>query len=196
MAMWISGSFEWGRAGNVVATATATATTTATSAATPNAAMATLTLEPAGFPAVTAFPATSSTIVPTPASLHRKEPVVVVTFGSNDNSDAGTRSESGAPPTLTVGASTGCARDLVRIVAAIEAARARANVLPAHLAEAGVAALALPLFDVLAWNTLFTNSLHVRSRLSILICLFFFCFFFSFFFPVFFSYLLLGARLR
>ena len=59
----------------------------------------------------------------------------------------------------------GRARDLGTIVAAIEAARVRADVLPAHLAEAGVAALALPLFDVLAWNTLFTNSLHVRIQL-------------------------------
>lgn len=50
------------------------------------------------------------------------------------------------------------------ISTAIAAAKLRADVLPPRLAP--VAALALPTLDVLAWNTLFTTSLHVYTPVS------------------------------
>lgn len=63
-----------------------------------------------------------------------------------------------------VGVSTGKRRDTSSISSAIAAAQARADVLPPRLQ--GVAALALPTLDVLAWNTLFTTSLHVYTPVS------------------------------
>ena len=63
-----------------------------------------------------------------------------------------------------VGVSTGKRRDTSSISSAIAVAQARADVLPPRLQA--VAALALPTLDVLAWNTLFTTSLHVYTPVS------------------------------
>ena len=66
-----------------------------------------------------------------------------------------------------MGLSTGRRRDLASITAAVDAARVRAEVLPSHLQQPSrVASLARPLFDVLAWNTLYTTSLHVYTPVS------------------------------
>ena len=123
MGMWISGSFEWGRVGNVQTIASPSASASAPAAAAAGsgsdtdtdpheeAVMSALTFEPAGFAAVTAYPATSSTIVPAPASLEGSAPVIVVAFGERDADDADDAAggDGGAARSSmrTVGASTG-----------------------------------------------------------------------------------------
>jgi hypothetical protein len=133
LALSVSGSFEWGRSGDVSLAGGADG--------------ADLAFRAPGFPAVTAFAATGS------APLLRRAAVGgarrLLRFGG-----WGARA----------GVSTGQRRGIGSMVAAIAAARQRANVVPPHLA--GAAELALPMFDVLAWNTLFTTSLHVYTPVS------------------------------
>eukprot|EP00756_Hemistasia_phaeocysticola_P043525 Hpha_TRINITY_DN17106_c0_g1::TRINITY_DN17106_c0_g1_i1::g.146806::m.146806 len=97
-----------------------------------------------GFPTVTAFAAWNTTTVPAAARTRR-----LLRFSGSGSH---------------VGMSTGTRRDIGTMLAAIGAARVRADQVPQHLTS--VADLALPMFDVLAWNTLFTTSLHVYTPVS------------------------------
>ena len=136
LSVTLSGTFEWGRVGSV---------TLANSADIAFAAP--------GFPDVTAFAAFNI--------------AVALTEGEHDKEGAGP-----TPPRRflrfsdagTVAISTGQRRSVGEVSTAVAAARLRADVLPPRLAS--VAALALPTLDVLAWNTLFTTSLHVYTPVS------------------------------
>lgn len=103
-----------------------------------------------GFPDVTAYAATNITAILTEVAhdVDATPPRRFLRF-----SDKG-----------TVGISTGQRRDMDVISTAIAGAKLRADILPPRLAP--VAALALPTLDVLAWNTLFTTSLHVYTPVS------------------------------
>ena len=105
-----------------------------------------------GFPAVTAFTATgcSGPAVDVPASLGDATRRLI-RFG--DGPDGG-----------VVGVSTGSRRTVAAIAEAVAAAQVRSNVVPLHLEH--VADLALPLFDVLIWNTLYSTGLHVYTPVS------------------------------
>ena len=115
----LSGTFEWGRAGEVLLTNTTD-----------------LTFTPVGFPAVTVYAGTrmglSRATPARPLRVKPARPLRVFPFAG-----------SGAQ----VGVSTGRRRDVATMVTAITAARVRAEVVPAHLED--VATLALPLFDIL-----------------------------------------------
>ena len=142
LALSVSGSYEWGRSGQV-----ALRPASGSGPNLPDSATG-LAFRSPGFPTVTAFPAANSTLVrglAAPASADR----LLLRFGG-----CGARA----------GVSTGRGRRVADMVALVAAARRRADVLPPRLA--GVAALALPMFDVLAWNTLFTTSLHVYTPVS------------------------------
>jgi hypothetical protein len=137
LAVTLSGSFEWGRVGHVALANTADVMLTAP-----------------GFPDVTAFSASCSTAIAEGET------------GDTTLDSDGKPKKPTAPMQFlrfhdahTVGVSTGQRRDVGSISTAIVAAAARADVLPPRLQA--VAALALPTLDVLAWNTLFTTSLHV-----------------------------------
>lgn len=108
-----------------------------------------LTFAAPGFPDVTAFAASNITTALTEgAHGDGKVPRQFLRF--ND--------------AQMVGVSTGERRDAGIISTAIAAAQLRADMLPPRLQD--VAALALPTLDVLAWNTLFTTSLHVYTPVS------------------------------
>ena len=136
LALTLSGTFEWGRGGDV--------------ALFEDADKPDLHFTAPGFPDVTAFAcagchgSSAMSNVSKPAA-----PMRFLTIAKDGGSTA---------------VSTGTRRTLAEISAAVAAARIRANVLPERLAT--VADLALPLFDVLAWNTLFTTSLHVYTPVS------------------------------
>jgi hypothetical protein len=108
-----------------------------------------LKFSPRGFPAVTAFAAFNSTAAASPGSL--------ATSGLSRRYLAFSKDGK-------VGVSTGHRRSVSSMGAAIEAARVRAEVMPAHLKD--TANLASPMFDVLAWNTVFTTVLHVYTPVS------------------------------
>jgi hypothetical protein len=108
-----------------------------------------LKFSPRGLPAVTAFAALNSTVAASPGSLGTSGLSRRYLPFSKDGK---------------VGVSTGKRRSVSSMSAAIEAARVRAEVLPAHLQA--VASLAAPMFDVLAWNTVFTTVLHVYTPVS------------------------------
>ena len=140
MAATLSGTFEWGRSGDVELAGTTDL----------------LFLAP-GFRDVRAFTATgcSGLVASASAGLGggSSAPLRLIHFG--DDVSGG-----------VVAVSTGRRRSVSDIGSAVSAARTRANVLPAHLGSTAVAELARPMFDVLAWNTLFTNSLHVYTPVS------------------------------
>ena len=102
-----------------------------------------------GFPAVTAFACADCHGTDISSASQQQAPIRFLKIGKDGGAAA---------------VSTGARRTLAEISAAVSAAKIRANVLPERLAH--VADLALPMFDVLAWNTLFTTSLHVYTPVS------------------------------
>lgn len=136
LALTVSGSFEWGRVGDVTFPATANGPQVQFSAP--------------GFPDVSAFSCTECLQIETSNNKHSvQRPMRFIKI-----------TEDGGK----TGMSTGKRRSLAEIRSAIQAAGMRANTVPARLSN--VSDLALPLFDVLAWNTLYTTSLHVYTPVS------------------------------
>ena len=194
MVLVVAGSFEWGSAGHIslVSPALTPTTTTTETVRGPQGgrrrgsakeSSAALKVVPAGeFAPVTVHRARNSAappaLMPNSTTIRQQLPPgphLFIGFGCGEstpynNSTFGTRITQKGSGVCVAAASTGPApRTVGEIRAAIAAARVRAeNALPLQLVNASAAdrALAHALFDVLAWNTLFTRALHVYTPVT------------------------------